>query len=202
MAKINLSAKVRLTAWFTLMILLLSAMVLVFVFVINGASVTDDPAGRLVKVVQRNASHIEFDNGGFEWNDIDFYRRGVYCSVFDADGTLLRGAAPEGAVIDLPFASSVVREAHAGGSDYFVYDVFVDMTVTQLWMRGVIDQADRSGLMHTIMVLTWTLLPAILLLSVGGGWLIARDAFRLPRPAVLRKKGAPAKWLNFKKTRL
>ncbi|MBE6909316.1 MAG: HAMP domain-containing histidine kinase [Ruminococcaceae bacterium] len=178
MARINLSAKLRLTAWFTLMILLLSAMVLVFVFVINGASVTDDPAGRLVKVVQHNASRVEFDNGGFEWEDIDFYRRGVYCSVFDADGVLLRGAEIEGAEIDVPFDDSVVRTVRAGGSDYFVYDVFVDMTVTTLWIRGVIDSADRSGLMHTIMVLTWTLLPCILLLTAVGGWLIARNAFR------------------------
>jgi len=178
MAKINLSAKLRLTAWFTLMILLLSAMVLVFVFVINGASVTDDPAGRLVKVVQHNASRVRFDNGGFEWENIDFYRRGVYCSVFDADGVLLRGAETEGAELDVPFDDSVVRTVRAGGSEYFVYDVFVDMTVTTLWMRGVIDSADRSGLMHTIMVLTWTLLPCILLLTAVGGWLIARKAFR------------------------
>ncbi len=189
MARINLSAKLRLTAWFTLMILLLSAMVLVFVFVINGASVTDDPAGRLVKVVQRNASRIEFDKGGFEWNDIDFYRRGVYCSVYGEDGALLRGAAPEGAKIDLPFEESAVREAHTDNADYFVYDVFVDMTVTRLWMRGVIDQADRSGLMHTIMVLTWTLLPAILLLSVVGGWLIARGAFR-PMETIVERAGS------------
>ncbi|MBQ9458434.1 MAG: HAMP domain-containing histidine kinase [Oscillospiraceae bacterium] len=189
MKRINLSAKLRLTAWFTLMILLLSAMVLVFVFVINGASVTDDPAGRLVKVVQRNAASIEFDNGGFEWADIDFYRRGVYCSVFDADGRLLRGAAPESAEIDLPFESSVVREARTDEADFFVYDVFVDMSVTTLWVRGVIDQADRSGLMHTIMVLTWTLLPAILILSVGGGWLIAWNAFR-PMETIMRRAGS------------
>ncbi len=186
MRKINFSAKMRLTAWFTLMILLLSAMVLVFVFVINGASVTDDPAGRLVKVVQNNASHVEFDNGGFEWNDIDFYRRGVYCSVYDADGALMRGAAPEDAAIDLPFEPNVVREASVGGKVFFVYDAFVDMSVTQLWVRGVIDSADRSGLMHTIMVLTWTLLPAI---SIGGGWLIAYNAFR-PMETIVQRAGS------------
>ncbi len=189
LGKINLSAKLRLTAWFTLMILLLSAMVLVFVFVINGASVTDDPAGRLVKVVQHNASRVEFDNGSFDWEDIDFYRRGVYCSVYNEDGVLLRGAEMEGEEIDLPFASSVVRTVYRGESKYFVYDVLVDMSITSLWVRGVIDSADRSGLMHTIMVLTWTLLPAILLLSVGGGWLIARGAFR-PMETIVERAGS------------
>lgn len=187
--KINLSAKMRLTGWFTLMILLLSALVLVFVFVINGVSVTDDPAGRLVKVVQRNADRIEFDNGRFEWDDIYFYRRGVYCTVFNEEGKLLRGAVMEGAEIDLPFEPSVVREADMGEKEYFVYDVLVDMEITRLWVRGVIDQSDRSGLMHTIMVLTWTLLPAILLLSIGGGWLIARGAF-LPMEAIVQRAGS------------
>ena len=189
MKKIDLSAKMRLTGWLTLMILLLSALVLVFVFVINGASVTDDPAGRLVKVVQRNADRIEFDNGRFEWDDIHFYRRGVYCTVFNEEGKLLRGAVMEGAEIDLPLEQSVVRSVDMGEKDYYVYDVLVDMSVTRLWVRGVIDQADRSGLMHTIMVLTWTLLPAILLISVGGGWLIAWNAFH-PMETIVQKAGS------------
>ena len=46
-----MSVKLRMTLWITLMVLLLAAMVLVFVFVINANAVTDDPAGRLVKVV-------------------------------------------------------------------------------------------------------------------------------------------------------
>lgn len=187
--KINLSAKVRLTGWFTLMILLLSALVLVFVFAVNGASVTDDPAGRLVKTVQHNAERIEYDNGRFEWDDIDFYRRGIYCTVFDEEGRLLRGAVMEGAEVDLPFEPSVVRAVDMGERDYYVYDVLVDMTVTKLWVRGVIDQADTSGLMHTIMVLTWSLLPAILLLSIGGGWLIARNAFH-PMETIVARAGS------------
>ena len=72
-----MSAKLRVTLWITLMVVLLAAMVLVFVLVINGASVTDDPAGRLVKVVLKNADNVEFDKGRFEWDDLDFYKRGV-----------------------------------------------------------------------------------------------------------------------------
>lgn len=45
-------------------------------------------------------------------------------------------------------------------------------------MRGLISAADRSGLMHTILILTAALLPAILVLSTGGGWLIASLSFK------------------------
>lgn len=189
MPKINLSAKMRLTAWFTLMILLLSAMVLVFVFVINGASVTDDPAGRLVQVVQRNAKHVEFDNGRFDWEDIHFYRRGVYCAVYDADGDWLHGAVQDSARFDLPLEDGILRTVPMNGTEYYVYDRYVDMSVTGIWLRGSIDSADRSGLMHTIMVLTLTLLPAILIVSVVGGWFIARGAF-YPMETIVRKAGS------------
>ena len=53
-----MSAKLRLTAWFTLMMLLLSAMVLVFILVINGSAITDDPEGRLIKVVDKNVHNV------------------------------------------------------------------------------------------------------------------------------------------------
>jgi len=173
-----MSAKLRVTLWITLMVLLLAAMVLVFVLVINGASVTDDPAGRLVKVVLKNAENIEFDKGRFEWEELDLYKRGVYCNVYDGSGALLCGAAHEKWDVDLPLEANEIRTVRAGGEELYVYDALVDMYVTDIWVRGMIPTTDNSGLMHTILILTVTLLPAILPLSVGGGWLIAWGAFR------------------------
>ena len=51
----TVSAKFRLTLWLTLMVLLLGAVVLVFVILFNTSSTLDDPAERLVKMVERNA---------------------------------------------------------------------------------------------------------------------------------------------------
>ena len=173
-----MSAKLRVTLWITLMVVLLAAMVLVFVLVINGASVTDDPAGRLVKVVLKNADNVEFDKGRFEWDDLDFYKRGVYCSVYDENGELLCGAEHDKWDVDLPLEANVIRTVRVGDEELYVYDTMVDMDVTDIWVRGVISTEDTSGLMHTILILTVTLLPALLVLSVGGGWLIAWGAFR------------------------
>ena len=173
-----MSAKLRLTAWFTLMVLILAAMVLVFVLVINSYSITDDPAGRLVRMVMHNADEVEFDKGRFEWDDLDACRRGVYCSFYDDGGQFLMGAAPEGVSPELDFEPGVLRTFTSGEQEYYLYDFYVDMDVAGIWIRGLVSAADRSGLMHTILVLTCTLLPALLLLTVGGGWLIARGAFK------------------------
>lgn len=174
-----MSAKLRLMLWFMLMVLLLSAMVLVFVLVVNGADLPDDPAGRLVKVVTRNAGDVEFDNGKFEWDDLHLYRRGVYCSFYDDEGRLLLAAEKEDPDLSaLPLKMNTIRSVFADNEEYYVYDTYVDMTVGGMWIRGVISAEDRSGLMHTILILTSTLLPAILIITLVGGWFIAWDAFR------------------------
>ena len=173
-----LSLKMRMTLWFTLMVLLMAAMVLVFVLVINANAITDDPAGRLVKEVLSNADNVEFDHGRFEWDDLDAYKRGVYCNFYSPEGELYLGAMPEGVAIDLPMEANVIRSHMVEGQEYLVYDSYVDMEVTGLWIRGVVSATDRSGLMHTILILTLSIVPGLLLIAVGGGWLIAWLSFR------------------------
>lgn len=174
-----MSAKLRLTLWFTLMVFILAAMVLVFVLVINSAAITDDPAERLVKTVLRNADDVEFDNGRFDWEELEPYRRGVYCSFYNTAGELLLAAEDPGmTALSLPFEKDIIRTVNIGGQDYFCYDSYVDMDITGIWIRGLVSSSDRSGLMHTIIVLTCTLLPALMALTLGGGWIIALDAFR------------------------
>jgi len=173
-----MSAKLRMTLYFTLMVLLLAALVLVYIVVVNKSAMSDDPASRLVHMVLENADEVEFDNGRFDWDDLDAYKRGVYCCFYDEDGQLLHGARRENWEIELPFAPNVVRSVETGGEEVYVYDVTVDMTVTDIWIRGMVSAEDHSGLAQTLMIISIALLPLILILSVGGGWLIAWSAFR------------------------
>lgn len=173
-----MSAKLRVTLWVTVMMLLLSAMVLVFVLVINGNTITDDPAGRLVRVVQDNVNDFEFDRGNLEWDDLTLYKRGVYCNFYNADGKLLYGAQPDTWRTELPFEANVLRTGESAAGEVYVFDMLVDMELTQIWVRGEVLTESGSGVMHTILILTCSLLPALLVLSIGGGWLIAWSAFR------------------------
>ena len=174
-----MSIKLRTVLWFTLMVFLLSAMVLVFVLVINGNSITPDPGERLVDIVLDNAEDVEFDNGKFDWDDLDFYKRGVSCTFYDGDGNKLRGTEIQGINADfLPLEDGMLRSFQVGDEEYFCYDSYVDMDISGFWIRGIVNSADSSGLMHIILVLTFTLLPAILLLTLCGGYLIVWGSFR------------------------
>ena len=173
-----MSAKMRMTLWFTLMVIIMAAMVLVFVLVINANSITDDPAGRLVSRVLRNADQLEFDHGHMDYSDVKVYSRGVFCTFYDEEGRVLLSADPEGVSSALPLEENIVRSEEINGEEYYVYDARVDMGLTGVWVRGIVSATDRSGLMNTILTLTITLLPVILIVSIGGGWLIASLSFR------------------------
>ena len=127
--------------------------------------------------MDKNARDVEFENGRFEWEDLKFYRRGVSCWVCDESGAFLEGVQPEG-LPELPPQDGALRTVSGGDGQYYMYDVYVDMDVTGLWIRGVISTESRSRVMHTINILTAVLLPCLLVVTVAGGWGIAHLTFR------------------------
>lgn len=173
-----MSIKWRMTVWFTGMMLLMVALVLVFVFIVNKYSVTGDAKSRLIDVVEDNAEDLEFENGGFNWKRFDFYSHGVYCIACDKDGRILRGTLPFDYSGDLPFEVGAVRTISVGSDNYYVYDVYIDLELSGMWIRGVINSADSSGIAHVLTVLASSLLPSILAFSIAGGWLLGWGSFR------------------------
>lgn len=171
-----MSAKLRLALWVTFMVLLLSVMVLVFVLVMNRHSLPEDPASYLVEVVLDNVEDVEYDRGRFEWNEMTVYKRGVYCSFFDKDGKLLLSADKEDMDFsDVPFAANKIRTAESGGIEFYLYDAYVDLDISGLWIRGVVRTDSRAGIMDSIVQLTIILLPIILIITfLGALWISSR----------------------------
>lgn len=173
-----MSAKLKLTAWMTLQMLLFTAFVIVFLCVVYGEAITDDPQGRLVTVVEENAHDLEYENGAFEWEDLKYYKNGVYTVCCDINGSVLHGSAPEDAPVDIPFTENSVRTRMVNDTEYLIYDVYQDMGFTGIWVRGFIDSSNRSGVMHTFTVLVCVLVPTMFVIAIGGGWFISWNAFR------------------------
>ena len=174
------SLKIRITAWFALMMFVIEALVLSFLLAINGTVVTNDPEARLVRMVEHNANRVKYKDRQFRFDRIHYYRSGVYTVLYDADGNALQGTFPaefaqEG---DLPFTGDAVRLVACGARSYYVYDTRVDMLVGSVWLRGVIDADANGGVMRVILPLAWSLLPVLLVLSVLGGYFIAGRALR------------------------
>ena len=171
-----MSAKIRLALWVTFMVLLVSVMVLVFVLVMNRHSLPEDPAAYLVSVVMDNAEDVEFDRGTFEWDDLTLYKRGVFCSFYNTNGELLLSADKEDMDFSsVPFKENQIRTESSGGKEFYIYDKYVDMEVSGLWIRGAVLTDSHIGINDTITRITLMLLPIILIVTfLGALWISSR----------------------------
>ena len=174
-----MSVKLRLTLWVTFMVLLVSAMVLVFVLVINRHSLPEDPAEYLVEVVLENASEVEYDRGKFQWDEMKVYKRGVYCSFYSKDGELLLSANKDDVDFsDEPFEENKIRTVSSGDKEFYLYDRYVDMDVTGLWIRGVVMTDSHVGITNVILRLTLMILPIVLIITFFGALWISSRTFK------------------------
>ncbi len=172
------SIKFRITTWFAAMMVLIEALVLTFIMIINGNVVTKNPEQRLMQVVNANVDRVEFSKQEFRFDDIKYYSRGVYTILYDEQENILRGSAPSAFTAEEPLSANRVRLVSCGAADYYVYDVHVDMFVGGVWLRGIIDAAPTGSFMTAIVAVAWSVLPVLLILSILGGYFIARQALK------------------------
>lgn len=170
-----MSLKIRITAWFSIMILMLTALVVSIVFVVADESLTDDPVDELVKVVSINAATLRRDSDQHGSKGFQGYRNGVYCQLMDPSGHVLLGSAPEGVAYTPPLENGAVVTCSAQPGDYYIYDTRVDHDT---WVRGYISTTEPSETTRLIILCTLIILPIIVLLSITGGWLITRHSLR------------------------
>lgn len=84
------SLKLRITAWFALMMFVIEALVLAFLLAVNGTVATNDPEARLVRMVEHNADRVKYNHRQFRYGRIHYNRSGVYTVLYDADGNVLQ----------------------------------------------------------------------------------------------------------------
>ena len=77
----NISIKWRMTLWFSLLMIAITALMLVFVMLMNRNTVTRPPEAELLYMVGRNADDVEFDHGDWDFSDVEQYAHGVYTEI-------------------------------------------------------------------------------------------------------------------------
>lgn len=175
----NISIKWRMTLWFSLLMIAITALMLVFVMLMNRNTVTRPPEAELLYMVDRNADDVEFDHGDWDFSDVEQYAHGVYTEIFDEDGQRLFGTAPAEVSDGAPKEKNALHTVvGSSGGTYLVYDCWLEIGGSGLWVRGTIDSAARGSVMEVIVPLAWSVLPALVVLSVGGGWLISSSSFK------------------------
>ena len=172
----RLSIQWRVTLWFTLLMTLLAAVGLAFLFFVGGQSALAATQNRMAEMAETARSEIGLDSSGFVFNsDLEYFRDGVYLSVYDAAGLPLYGAVPRLFDNTVVFADSQLRELTDAGGRWYVYDISFAVDESQVWVRTVAAVDEVGSTITQLLRLALVVLPFfVVLAAVGGFWLTHR----------------------------
>lgn len=176
----NISVKLRITLWLTLMMLLLSGALLAFMLSISSAVTERTAREQLSQTVRSNLSQISSADGSPVLGaDFHFYHSGVSTLIYSKNQTLLAGQIPVSFTVDEPFQSGVIRTVDTWDSQYLVLDLWMPQGWDDgLWVRGVMATPDSGQTARNLLRVALLALPTFLALAALGGYLILRRAFR------------------------
>ncbi len=186
----NLSVRAKITLWFSVLIISITAIVFVLMLLISRSVLYTDVKEALVSTVEANTQEIEYCDDmedkemefgdhyirygdGYLEIDDDFLNesRGVFTALYDSSGNLLYGESIVGAD-DL--SPQKVRKVLCHGEKYYVYNVELeDDELNGLILRGEVNEDANKTVLTRIVNLSLFVLPALAVLAIAGGYFLA-----------------------------
>lgn len=194
----HLSIRTKITLWFTGALLAVVTLTYICIFSAGSRVIQKNIRDNLIETVENNVDEVEYyasmeDVG--ELNDVDIfiqYRSGflevdddfldsvnqIYTALYDSSRTMLYGENPvEKPCSGLSFEDRSVRTVKDAGVLYYVFDRELHGDgLDGLWLRGVAAETQGKEELSSVVVLSLTVLPLLVLAAVLGGSLIAKKA--------------------------
>ncbi len=176
----KLSITLKITLWFTIFMIILSAGVFAFIAVLSNSTTKHQTIGALTGLVEDNAREIEFNNGRKEIDDrFVSFRNGVYCLVFTENGEKISGYAPYSELEEESFEHDSIRSIIAGGETYLIYDRLLSYKKHEdVWIRGIVLKSGNPITSSAVYQAALIALPLLILLAAVGGYMISRRSLR------------------------
>lgn len=172
------SIKLRVTLWFTLMMVLIVAATLTFLISAGEYIELAGSKETLRRAVAEGFEELEWDDGRPDFDDLDTYIRGVYLSVYSETGELLYGRLPGGFDTALPFSDFGLRTVSGEDGEWMVYDESGSIERRMdVQIRGVMPASGNSAY-RTMIRLSLIILPVIVMLAAFIGYQLTARAFR------------------------
>ncbi len=191
----NLSIRIKITLWFTVILVVLVSCTYMVVFSVNRQLVQKTIRDELIRTVEDNVDEVEYykNIGKIDPHEVDYYMafRGgyleidddfldkvneVYTSLYNENVTLLYGENPiSKQTADLQFSDAKIQHLSINDTLYYVFDRKLTLEGLEgLWLRGVVSENQGMTQVAAITRLLLLFLPLFLVISVIGGYLFAR----------------------------
>ena len=176
----RLSIHLKVTLWFTLLMVLLVSVVLAFLFYTGAQSALEETKSQMMDMVAAGWREIDADDGEIEIADeLEYFKDGIYLSVYDAGGVPLYGSVPRDFDNSAVFAPGQLRTIPSMQKSWYVYDeqntIYGYGTV---WIRSVSAANQVDSTISTLYRLALIVLPFFVLFAAVGGYFITRRAFQ------------------------
>lgn len=178
----KLSIKMKITLWYTILMIIIVILILSFMFSISGTVIKNDVKKNLQRIINNNADEIEFDDGKLDIDD-DYIaaENHVLVYLYSPEGQLIDGMQHSITVPPHEFINNKMRLLEINEQDYYVLDKYISIEgYGNLWLRGIClpDKAAEYSLVGTIFKLAFIALPFFVLFASIGGYQIAKRSFR------------------------
>ncbi|WP_306007649.1 HAMP domain-containing sensor histidine kinase [Bacillus sp. MMSF_3353] len=176
----RLSIKMKVTLWYTGLIVIIMALVLAFILTSSDKVLLFNMKDQLKSTVKESMEDIEYKHGQLKMDD-DFepLEDGVNIIIYNKQGELLAGNSPTSFNKKISLKSDEIQTIKDGNKEWIVYDFLHNAGGDeQVWIRGIMTMSQLSSTMNTLIVITLISFPLLILIAAVGGYLITQRAFR------------------------
>ncbi len=175
----KMSVKAKVTAWIGIFTVLISAIALAVIIQFVSKTVWTEAENVLREAVEEFESEIELlPNGGYVIDEDSYHEDQVIFSIYSSEGELLSGSVPSVFPDNTTLKNGIVQKISTEGKMYLTYDVAIDQKNGEyLWLRGILYTSLISSAEKQSIIAASILLPGLIFVAVGGGYLITRRAF-------------------------
>ena len=176
----RLTIRTKAILWYTTLILLLTGLLLVLTVAIGRTFLHHSLYERVKEFVEENIEGLQYEDGRYIIDESYIDREnGMCCLAYDGDGTLLAGKLPTNISLGSDFVDGQFLEFYARQRTYYLYDrqvMFEGGGVIRL--RGLIYDRESRYVIASCIRAVLLILPFVVLLSVLGGQILLKHAFR------------------------
>ncbi|WP_462405670.1 sensor histidine kinase [Gracilibacillus sp. Marseille-QA3620] len=175
----KLSIKMKITIWYTGLMILIMGFVFAFIWLFAGQAVTYQAEQQLKEAAIDGVEEIRFQNGHYKRDDdFEFYDDGVSILIYDNAGTLREGSLPSGFTDqEIGLAHDRIQTVVSQQTEWMVYDYELMQDGQSVWIRAVMSIDSFSKTMNIIFLIVLISIPILILLAGFGGYWITKKAF-------------------------
>ncbi|GAB6419287.1 HAMP domain-containing sensor histidine kinase [Bacillus luti] len=176
----KLSIKMKVTLWYTGLVVIIMALVLAFILASSDKVVLFNMKNQLKSTVKESIEDIKYKQGQLKIDDeFETLEDGVNLLIYSKQGELLAGNSPAGFNKKVSLKSDEIQTIKNGNKEWIVYDFLHNVGGDeQVWVRGIMTMNQLSSTMNTLIVVTLITFPLLILIAAVGGYFITQRAFR------------------------